>query len=84
MDEKCKRCLLFEAGDDAALANIKSYLENIDEGEKVSKTEYSRRLQICKSCECLIAGVCFKCGCYVELRAALKDKNCPNYDNRQW
>ena len=31
-----------------------------------------------------ISGVCMKCGCYVEFRAAFKKNNCPNVKDRRW
>ena len=35
-------------------------------------------------CEHLISGVCMKCGCYVEFRAAFKRNSCPYVRNRRW
>ena len=36
---------------------------------------------ICKECDKLNAGTCLSCGCYVEIRAAMKQSKCPN---RKW
>ena len=36
------------------------------------------------SCDYLLAGMCRKCGCYVEIRAILKDKHCANFDDMKW
>lgn len=63
---------------------VKSYLENLDEQLKVDEQTYKDRLSRCKSCKHLISGMCLKCGCYVEIRAALKDEQCPNYDDKLW
>ena len=38
---------------------------------------YENRLKICKECDDLVAGTCLKCGCYVELRAAVTRNKCP-------
>ncbi len=84
MENKCKKCLLLEAGEKASFETIKAYLDNLSNDLKVDDSEYSRRLQLCKNCKFLISGMCRKCGCYVEIRAALKDKACPNADNKLW
>ncbi len=84
MEENCRRCLLYEAGEKAADKGVKELLANIDEKEKVSSDVYKKRLILCKQCNFLISGMCLKCGCYVELRAALKNQDCPDFDNRKW
>jgi len=38
---------------------------------------YEERLSICIECDMLLAGMCRKCGCYVELRAAVTKNYCP-------
>ena len=35
------------------------------------------RLAVCKSCDCLLSGMCVKCGCFVEARAAKAVQHCP-------
>lgn len=82
--EKCKHCLLLEAGEQASYKTVSDYINNLDDDLKVSSQEYERRLSLCKKCEFLIAGMCRKCGCYVEIRAVLKNKFCPNFDNKLW
>ncbi len=84
MDNSCKRCLLFEAGQNVTFNQIHDYLLTIDKAEKVIDSEYNRRLSLCKKCDNLISGMCLKCGCYVEIRAALKNKNCPDFNNQLW
>lgn len=80
----CKKCLLLEAGEIAALKSVKDYLELISPEEKVSESVYNDRLEKCRNCDFLISGMCRKCGCYVEIRTALKNKDCPNADNKLW
>lgn len=82
--EKCKRCLLLEAGEQASYKTVLDYINNLDDDLKVSPQEYEQRLSYCKKCEFLIAGMCRKCGCYVEIRAVIKNKSCPNFDNKLW
>lgn len=84
MEHICKRCLLYEAGESASLEGIKKYLETVDVSLKVSNEVYNSRLAFCKECSYLLSGMCLKCGCYCELRAAFKNKACADYDNRKW
>ena len=70
MEELCKRCLLYEAGERAAYTQVQAYLETVPPEELASPT--------------VIAGMCRKCGCYVEVRAALKDSTCPHTEGRMW
>ncbi len=80
----CKKCLLLEAGEKASFNSLKDYILTIDDKLKVDNEVYVKRLNICKKCDNLISGMCLKCGCYVELRAILKDKSCPDFNNRLW
>lgn len=84
MQRQCKRCLLYEMAEKVTYNEIMQYVSTIDEKEKVSQEEFERRISFCKECEFLISGMCRKCGCYVEVRARLKNQNCPNYDNCKW
>lgn len=84
MYHKCKKCLLAEAGENKAYQTVKDYLDNLDNTLRVDDEEYSSRLAKCRNCEYLISGMCRKCGCYVEIRAALKNKKCPDFDNCKW
>ena len=84
MYHKCKKCLLLEAGERKSYQTVKDYLNNLDSSLIFNDKEYNKRLSKCKNCEYLISGMCLKCGCYVEIRAALKNKNCPDFDDRKW
>ena len=84
MENVCKKCLLLEAGEEASYKTITDYLDTLDESLFVDSDLYKKRLSYCKNCDYLISGMCLKCGCYVEIRAKLKDKNCPDYDNKKW
>ena len=84
MHHKCKKCLLLEAGESKSYQTVKDYLDNIDSALRVADKEYNARLAKCKDCDNLISGMCLKCGCYVEIRAALKNKKCPDVDNQKW
>lgn len=58
--------------------NLQEYIDNLDPETKVSDEIYEQRLKICTECEILLEGMCRSCGCYVELRAALRKNYCPN------
>lgn len=74
----CKKCLLLEAGEKAAYEEITAYLKTIEKSRLAQNVERYKRLKICKSCNSLISGMCLKCGCYIEVRASLKDGECPD------
>ncbi len=84
MTQKCKRCLLYEAGEFNSFETVRDYISNLSEELKVSSEEYGKRLNACKKCDSLIAGMCLKCGCYVEVRAALRENSCPDFGNSKW
>ena len=81
---ECKKCLLLESAEGDMLNLIKEKISKLSPEEKVSQDVYESRLNYCKSCDNLISGMCLKCGCYVEFRAAFKKQNCPDVANRKW
>lgn len=66
------------------LKSITERIEKLSEKEKAPDELYEKRLDKCKSCDNLISGVCMKCGCYVEFRAAFKKNSCPDVKSRKW
>lgn len=78
----CK-CLLREAGERELAQNVKEYIETLDEEIKADNELYKRRLSVCTSCDHLLNGTCTKCGCYVEMRAAIKVNRCPS-EKKLW
>lgn len=82
--ELCKRCLLKEAGENKSYSAVEEYLKVLNNELKVSREVYEKRLEECRSCDSLISGMCLKCGCYVEIRAALRSKGCADFDNSKW
>lgn len=84
MDRECKRCLLFESAEEDVLNDIKSRIEKLSPEEKCSDDVYAERLSLCINCDNLISGVCMKCGCYVEFRAAFLKQRCPDASSRKW
>lgn len=73
----CK-CLLKQAGETELAQNIEEYVSALSEEIKADEQLYRQRLSICESCVHLLSGTCTKCGCYVEMRAAVKNNRCPS------
>lgn len=73
----CRKCLTREMGRDEYFRNLHEYIAQLDPDLKVDGDEYEARLAQCKTCEKLLDGMCRVCGCYVELRAAMKKNRCP-------
>ena len=75
--KECKRCLLREAAEEDLLADIRERIGKLPARDRADDEAYARRLEICCGCDHLISGVCMKCGCYVEFRAAFARQKCP-------
>ena len=46
-------------------------------GDKFDTAEVAERLTICSTCEWHDDGMCDACGCFLELKATVKDEVCP-------
>lgn len=78
----CRKCLIASLPQgDKQRQVLQERLEQIPEEERVSSDVYAERLACCFTCRELHERTCALCGCYAELRAARKDKNCPD---RRW
>lgn len=74
----CKRCLTKDMVDKAEyFQNMYDYISNLDETIKTNQPLYEKRLMICKNCDLLTDGMCKACGCFVEMRAAVRKNSCP-------
>jgi hypothetical protein len=74
----CKRCLLEDFAPDEYIQSMRTYIKGLARESKADEAVYIKRLNICKECENLYEGMCRICGCFVEYRAALKYKDCPD------
>lgn len=63
--------------EEAYMQQLHRYIEMMDADVKTAQQIYDDRLSVCKQCDYLEAGTCLACGCYVELRAAVKKNKCP-------
>ncbi|MBE6062985.1 MAG: hypothetical protein E7207_05355 [Clostridium butyricum] len=74
----CRKCLLDKIFEKDEYNNLQDYLSSIDKEIKTDELEYKKRLNICTNCENLFNGMCRICGCFVEMRAAVKKNYCPD------
>ncbi len=72
----CRKCLLREMDKEAYMDNLYDYIRRLDEDIKADQALYEERLSVCKACDYLEAGMCRACGCFVELRAVIRDNVC--------
>ncbi len=77
-------CLLRECAEEDVLSDINERINKLSTDEKTDSETYEKRLAFCKKCDNLISGVCMKCGCYVEFRAAFRKQKCPDVSDRKW
>lgn len=78
IDGKCKRCLIREmAGQEKTYESIRRLIEDMEPEQRASDEKRESRLGICKTCDYLLDGMCRACGCYVELRTAMAEQECP-------
>lgn len=74
----CRKCLLRDMkGQEAYFRSLREYIENLDMDIRASDLLYEERLHVCRECGMLLEGMCRRCGCYVELRAAVVKNHCP-------
>lgn len=78
----CKKCLLQKQSKEEYFEKLEEYIANLDPDDRVSQELYEERLGICAECPNIIDGMCRLCGCFVELRAALKVRKCPDFVRR--
>ena len=77
MANTCKRCLLRDISREDYINNLGKYIDAIAPEDRIDDEGYEGRLNICKECDLLNQGTCNACGCYVEIRAAVKKSGCP-------
>lgn len=76
---RCRRCLTRDmAGQEETFRSLHEYIANLDSDIRTEEILYEKRLSVCRECDMLLQGMCRKCGCYVELRAAIGTNVCPD------
>ncbi|MDF2540246.1 MAG: hypothetical protein K0S76_3267 [Herbinix sp.] len=74
----CKKCFLKDFAPEEYLESMRIYLQGLAEDRKAEEKIYQDRLSRCEMCSNLTEGICRICGCFVEYRAAIKIKSCPD------
>lgn len=77
----CRLCEIKEQISGTISDYADRYMELIREEDRASEEAYATRLEVCLSCEKRSEALCMACGCYIELRAAVKGNQCPY---RKW
>ena len=77
ISKPCRRCLLSEMNDVSKIDLVKKGIEDLPEIDRADEKVYEERLSKCRLCDNLLSGTCLSCGCYVEIRAAIKKGRCP-------
>ena len=77
-EKPCRKCLISEMNDEKAAMIIQHGMDAILSEDKSDEKVYKERLSICRNCDNLLSGTCLSCGCYVEIRAAIKKGRCPD------
>jgi len=79
----CRRCLLADMPDQAALArSVRELIDLLPDAQRAPEEIRQARLARCRACDHLLDGGCALCGCYVELRAAKRGMGCPDVPAR--
>ena len=77
MPKPCTRCLLKDYSKEVYEKLIVEGLKALPAEDLTTEDVTAKRLEVCKDCEKINQGTCLACGCYVEIRAALKAGKCP-------
>ncbi|WP_233532223.1 DUF6171 family protein [Paenibacillus alkalitolerans] len=81
----CKGCSETYKVTDSQISRILSSSMFQSEQHCVPDDIYDQRLQACMTCPSLQFGTtCSVCGCIVQIRAKLKDRDCPKPGENRW
>ena len=75
---RCRKCLPSYISEEEFYTSLRSYVQNISPDVRASEEEYEQRLELCRRCSYHINGICGKCGCFVEMRAVVRNRACPD------
>ena len=62
----------------ALAATVREWIDQLPPERRAPEELRQRRLSACRSCHSLADGLCALCGCYVEYRAAQRERACPD------
>ena len=69
---------MYKEADGAREKALDMLINGIAKNEKSADSLCDERLSVCEKCDYLLSGTCRACGCFVELRAAMKTSGCPH------
>lgn len=81
MTRACRICELQKQLPGNTAEYINRFIAVIPPKERADKELYEARLRQCETCDKLSQVTCLSCGCYVQMRAAVKEQHCPKH---QW
>lgn len=73
----CPKCIAGKTDPAVYFADLSEYIANMDRDVKADDSVREQRLALCRACKMQISGMCRACGCFVELRTAVKSNACP-------
>jgi hypothetical protein len=84
-ESNCKGCLRSVKVASEDIQNMIDKIINSKDFNLVLEEEYNKRLQHCKSCKYLMLDTtCSQCGCIVQVRALLREQDCPHPKEALW
>jgi hypothetical protein len=87
MDNKdnCKGCSRSVRTPSEDILKLIEEIKSGGEFSLVTDEIYAWRLEQCSSCEYLeYETTCLQCGCFVQIRALMADKDCPHIRESKW
>ena len=77
LQRECRKCLLIDAEAGKEKEIVYRYISGLSKAEKTPENIFGERLEICRMCQWLSSATCQACGCFVEVRAAVRKHKCP-------
>jgi len=74
---ECRKCLLIDATVGKEKDIVYRYISELPKSEKAPDALFLERLELCRMCQWLLSATCQACGCFVEVRAAVRKHKCP-------
>ena len=74
---ECRKCLLIDAEAGKEKEIVYRYISDLPKAEKTPENIFRERLETCRMCHWLSLATCKACGCFAEVRAAVRKQKCP-------
>lgn len=73
----CRKCLFEQKEYLEYLEKVDFLIDQMEEEQRIDAERYKERINICSNCNYKVEEICTACGCFIKIRAAKKQKNCP-------